>query len=148
MWIADVGQDAWEEINFQAAPSTGGENYGWRCYEADAPFNTENCGSISTFTSPVHAYPHILFPCGGSITGGFVYRGTVFPNLRGHYIYADYCTGLISSLTPDDNGGWINQILLNWNNFEISSFGQDQDGEVYMLAVGQGHIYQLTSPSN
>lgn len=145
LWIADVGQGAWEEINFQARESNGGENYGWRCYEANATFNTSGCGPIGQFTPPAYAYAQNPGDCGGSVTGGFVYRGTTYTDIIGHYIYGDYCTGVISAISPDGNGGWNNQDLLNWNDFQISSFGQDVNGELYMAAVGQGRIYQITT---
>lgn len=145
LWIADVGQNAREEINFQAANSAGGENYGWRCFEGDASFNSNGCEPAGQYTAPAHVYSHRSGNCGGSITGGFVYRGQNHPDLLGHYLYADYCTGLISSIIPDENGGWINTDLLDWTNFQISSFGEDVEGELYMAAIGQGIIYRITT---
>lgn len=143
LWIADVGQNAREEINFQAADSEGGENYGWRCYEGNRQFNLNGiCPNQNTLTFPVHEYNHGGTLC-RSVTGGNVYRGTNHPDLIGHYIYADYCTGLISSITPDGNGGWTNTDLLDWNNDQIVGFGEDSSGELYLSAIGQGRIYRV-----
>lgn len=143
LWIADVGQGQWEEIHFQATGSAGGENYGWRCFEGNAPYNTSGCGPAGQYTAPVHVYAHRSGGCGGSITGGFVYRGSRHPDLQGHYVYADYCTGMISSLAPDGNGDWTNTNLLDWNDFQIVSFGEDSEGEILMAAIGQGALYRV-----
>jgi len=107
MWIADVGQDVWEEIDFQSDTSAGGENYGWRCYEGFEPFELGDCPADSTFTLPIHTYQN-NFSTGCSVTGGFVYRGTAEPDLFGRYLYADYCSGRFWTLTPDGAGGWTN----------------------------------------
>ncbi len=143
MWIADVGQNAFEEIDFQPAGSPGGENYGWRCYEGFEPFNLEDCPAEDAFTFPAHAYAHNL---GCSVTGGYVYRGTRYPNIYGHYIYADFCSGRFWSLTPDGQGGWENQELLNDVNSEFVSFGEDRYGELYAAGISSGNIYRVTSP--
>lgn len=141
LWIADVGQNQWEEINLQAAGGAGGENYGWRCYEGAATYNSSGCGPAGQYTAPVHVYDHRSGNC--SITGGFVYRGSRHPDLQGHYVYADYCSGMISSLAPDGAGGWKNTNLLDWNDFQIVSFGEDAEGELLMAAIGQGAIYRV-----
>lgn len=141
LWIADVGQNQWEEINFQAAGGAGGENYGWRCYEGAATYNSSGCGPAGQYTAPVHVYDHRSGNC--SITGGFVYRGSRHPDLQGHYVYADYCSGMISSLTPDGAGGWKDTNLLDWNDFQLVSFGEDAQGELLTAALGQGVIYRV-----
>ncbi|MCB9082537.1 MAG: PQQ-dependent sugar dehydrogenase [Lewinellaceae bacterium] len=144
MWIADVGQNVVEEINFQPGDSPGGENYGWRCYEGNQVFNLNGtCPDQSSLTFPVWQYAHMNDGRCRSVTGGYVYRGTRHPDLVGHYIYADFCTGLISSLTPDGAGGWANTNLLDWTNNQIVAFGEDAAGELYMAAIGQGTIYQV-----
>jgi len=143
LWIADVGQNEYEEINFQPAESSGGENYGWRCYEGNEEFNLSgNCPDVDMLTFPVHQYPHGETNC-RSVTGGYVYRGSTHPDLVGHYIYADFCTGIISSITPDGEGGWQNTDLLDWNNSQIVAFGENADGELFMAAIGQGTIYRV-----
>jgi glucose/arabinose dehydrogenase len=78
LWIADVGQSAREEVNFQPVSSSGGENYGWRCYEGNNPFNTAGCGDPDYYTFPVFEYGHQGTGCTGSVTGGFVYRGAMY----------------------------------------------------------------------
>src|SRR5690606_35868014 len=102
LYIADVGQGSWEEVNFQPASSTGGENYGWRCYEGNAPYNTSGCGPQSNYDFPFHVYP-----IGGqsecAITGGYVYRGEDIPGLDGTYFFSDFCSAKIWSLRYDGN---------------------------------------------
>ncbi len=145
LWIADVGQNQWEEVNFEAAGSAGGHNYGWRCYEGPEPYLTDGCGDASQYTSPAYAYPHRSGGCGGSVTGGFVYRGKAFPMLEGRYLYGDFCTGKIFSLRPEPEGdGWINEELLTIGGGQIAAFGEDAEGEMYLIAIGQGTVYRLT----
>lgn len=142
LWIGDVGQDVWEEIDFQAASSAGGENYGWRCYEGNAAYNTSGCGPVGNYIPPVAVHDHTN--AGGcSITGGYVYRGSQYPDLYGHYLYTDYCTGRIWSLTPNGVGGWIKKELLNAVNNDLSAFGEDVNGELYLAGNGTGKIYKI-----
>jgi len=147
LWIADVGQNAWEEIDFQLASSPGGENYGWRCYEGNhlnGNVNTTNCGSASDYVAPIYEVQHSGFtgPC--SVTGGFVYRGEDYPDLVGIYVFADYCTGEIFTVAPDGSGGWVGQEVADFN-YDISTFGEDVDGELYCARMGQGRIYKVVS---
>ena len=99
LWIADVGQNIWEEINKQPASSAGGENYGWRCYEGDVSFNTSGCAPIENYVFPVYDYSHANNNC--SVTGGFVYRGNEMPEHYGKYFFCDYCSGTFWTLTED-----------------------------------------------
>ncbi len=144
MWIADVGQNEWEEVNFQPADSSGGENYGWRCFEGFETYNNDpdDCPDESQLTMPVVVYNN-NFTNGCSITGGFVYRGSEFPELYGHYLYTDYCSGRIWSLTPDGDDGWNNVELINSTNNEFTSFGEDNQGELYLAGRSTGNIYQI-----
>ena len=101
IWIADVGQQDYEEIN-RATLSEGDLNYGWRCYEGNATYNTSGCPSPSALTFPVAEYNHItsgLFKC--SITGGYRYRGNTYANFQGLYFFADYCSGEIGYIKED-----------------------------------------------
>ena len=149
MWIGDVGQNAWEEVDFEPAGSAGGINYGWRCREGQVNFNTSNCPPTSELTDPVHVYQTSNgFGQGCSITGGFVYRGCDYPEFYGKYIYGDYCSSRIWALTNNGDGTFSNQELLNYDNFEISAFGEDNNGEIYMAAIGEGRIYRVTETSN
>ncbi len=143
LWIADVGQGDWEEINYTPANSKGGENYGWRCYEGHANFNTTGCGAKNTYTFPVYDYLSDGTATGCSTTGGYVYRGAKYPNLQGQYIYADYCSGRFWSLRPNGQGGWTNTDLLNSSDFNIVAFGEDQKGELYVAGINTGIIYRI-----
>lgn len=153
LYIADVGLTEYEEINFQPASSAGGENYGWRCYEGNTPFNLDGCGPAAQYTFPIMAYPHYdanqTF-LGCSVTGGFVYRGSWSPGLNGRYIFTDYCSGRFWAMTPDGQGGWdvaaLGQLLNN-----VSAFGEGSNGELYVAGHSDGGIYRLkaqpTTPS-
>lgn len=142
MWIADVGQNVWEEINFEPA-GAGGLNYGWRCYEGNVTYNTSGCGPSTNYTFPVAVYSHSGGNC--SVTGGFVYRGGSYSSLYGKYIYADFCSGNFWLTFPNGSGGWAtNQISSSpviTNN--ISSFGQNNQGEMYVVTRSTGRIYKL-----
>lgn len=142
LWIGDVGQGEWEEIDLQLANSPGGENYGWRCYEGNATFNTNGCEDASTLTFPIHDYTS-NFSVGCSVTGGYVYRGTDFPDLYGHYVYTDFCSGRIWSLYPDGADGWTNTEWYNGANSQYSTFGEDKDGELYLAAYSAGQIFRV-----
>ena len=144
LWIGDVGQDAWEEVDFQPANSPGGQNYGWRCYEGNHTYNANGCDPMSTMTFPVAEYQNAA-SC--SVTGGFVYRGCNFPELYGHYLYTDYCTGLVWSLTPNGTGGWNNQQLANLTDFQFVSFGENKNGELFLTGLSNGNIYRVTETS-
>ncbi len=100
MWIGDVGQSAREEINYRAAGTTGGINYGWRCYEGTLPYNTTGCAAQSTYVSPIFDYPRNNLTGGFSVTGGYVYRGSEFASLNGYYICADYVSGNTWLINP------------------------------------------------
>lgn len=147
LWIADVGQNDWEEIDFQPADSEGGENYGWRCYEGNEPYNTQNCDDFSAYYPPVHVYENSN-SIGCSVTGGVVYRGSDYPEAYGWYIYADFCSGRIWALYPNKAGEWVNIELLNTTNSEIVSFGEDTNREMYMVGIGSGTISRVTFECN
>ncbi|MDX2250423.1 MAG: PQQ-dependent sugar dehydrogenase [Bacteroidia bacterium] len=144
MWIADVGQNQYEEINFQPAASSGGENYGWRCYEGNHNFNPAGCGG-SSYVFPIFEYPHNNTG-GCSVTGGFVYRGNTYGSLYGYYVFADYCSGRFWSVIPDINAptGWqiTNQGVLA-SPQTIGSFGENSKGEIFVAGTGNGIIYRL-----
>jgi glucose/arabinose dehydrogenase len=142
LWIGDVGQGQWEEINRQAFDSPGGENYGWDCFEGDAEFEMEDCPDVDELTFPVFAYRHGNGN-GCSVTGGYVYRGNAMPDRQGHYFLADWCSGRMWALRPDDDGGWIDEVVLN-TRMQITTFGEDSAGELY-FATGSGSVYRLAS---
>ncbi len=142
MWIGDVGQDAWEEIDFESAGTTGGLNYGWRCYEGTYPYNTTGCNGDSIYTFPIFEYSHDFDTGGLSVTGGFVYRGNEFDNLYGYYVCADYVTGNFWTIYPDSAAGWI---INRQDNVQtsISTFGEDVNGELYCANLDAGIIYHI-----
>ncbi len=141
LWIGDVGQNAWEEVDFQPANSPGGENYGWRCNEGNHDFNTTGCLPDSVMTFPVVEYVNDT-EC--SVTGGFVYRGFNYPQLYGRYLYTDYCTGKLWSITPDSVGGWTNTQLADLINGQLASFGENKNGELFVLGNSNGIVYRVT----
>lgn len=137
LWIADVGQNAIEEIN-KAPSSAAGLNYGWRCYEGNSPFNTTGCSVITNYTFPVTDYTHAASG-GCSITGGYVYRGATYPNLQGKYLFSDYCNNKIGYIS--NTGGAI-----TWSNAfsgNISTFGEDVNGELYVAGLTNGVVSKI-----
>ncbi|HCY41496.1 MAG TPA: hypothetical protein DHV48_09100 [Prolixibacteraceae bacterium] len=139
LWIADVGQNAFEEINFQAATSTGGENYGWRCYEGNTVYNTSGCLPASSLTFPVFVYPQGA-DC--SVTGGYVFRGNPNSAYYGHYFFADYCSNRIWTLTKVD-GNWIRTDFGQYSGNSFSTFGEDASGQLYVAGRGSGKIFRV-----
>lgn len=132
LYIGDVGQGAWEEIDVAPAASRGGENYGWPILEGERCLGTggppASCGAGDDLVPPVATYPH---PEGCSVTGGFVYRGAEHPALEGVYLYGDYCSGRIWGLWRSA-GAWRSAVLAD-TDLAISSFGEDDDGELYAI---------------
>ena len=142
-WIADVGQNSREEINFQSAGSSGGENYGWRCYEGNQPYNQSDCPETENYVFPVFEYNHEGSGCSGSVTGGYVYRGALFNEMFGVYIFADYCTGNFHTITQTSEG-FEGEQLIDFNDSGISTFGEDRYGELYFAKKNAGEIYKVT----
>jgi uncharacterized protein (TIGR03437 family) len=137
LWIADVGQDTYEEIDFQAAASHGGENYGWNRMEGLHCY-TSGCSQAGV-TLPIAEYTHAEGGC--SVTGGFVYRGRQSPGLRGIYLYGDLCSGKIWGVERQ-GGAFVNRLLAT-SRFSITTFGEDEAGEVYVADAGSGTIYRI-----
>ncbi len=148
LYIGEVGQNAWEEVDFQPANSTGGENYGWRCMEGFHCTGLSGCTCNSpTLTLPIQEYSH---SDGCSITGGFVYRGCAIPEYLGLYFFADYCSdsiwtfryanGTVSEFTNRtaelDPPGAL-------NIGDISSFGEDAYGELYICDLVGGEVFKI-----
>lgn len=140
LWIADVGQDRAEEVNFQAASSAGGENYGWHVMEGLQCFTPPSGCNRQGLTLPVQEYSHSL---GISITGGFVYRGKRNPDLSGMYLYGDYGSGRIWGLRRSD-GDQENRELLA-SGLQLSAFGEDEAGEIYVAEYRSGRIFTATT---
>ncbi len=145
MYIADVGQNKWEEVNFQPVSSIGGENYGWRCREG---FHANNnlgatCSApLPTFTDPIIEQPHSDGNC--SITGGYNYRGPV-TELRNHYIFTDFCKNQLT-LAKYYQNQWV---TIPWNPVinptSVTSFGEDHLGHVYITSKS-GPTYRIDGP--
>lgn len=136
LWAVDVGQNKIEEIDI----IRNGENYGWNVMEADECFGQANCDT-SNLILPVWSY-HQGPQTGNSVTGGYVYRGSQIKALKGKYIYGDYVTGNIWSLSPSANGKYLNDFLLKHKGL-ISSFGEDSSNELYVCSYGDGKIYKI-----
>ncbi|TKB72265.1 MAG: PQQ-dependent sugar dehydrogenase [Nitrospira sp.] len=139
LYIGDVGQGAREEINVSPAPNAGRAlNYGWRFMEGFLCFSpSSNCNS-GGLTLPVLDYPHLSGAC--SVTGGYVYRGSALPARNGTYFYADYCAGFVRSFRylngqPTEQTEWP---LLSPPGSQVTSFGEDTDGELYVMTQGGG----------
>ena len=139
LYIGDVGQSAREEVDFQSASSPGGENYGWRVMEGSICYNPSSGCDQSGKILPIAEYDHSL---GCSITGGYVYRGMNFPSLIGHYFYGDYCSGRLFSLYNDPTLGWMSTQLTD-TSYNISTFGEDEQGELYLADYSTGKIYNI-----
>jgi glucose/arabinose dehydrogenase len=140
LYIGDVGQNLWEEVDFQPANSGGGENYGWNILEGLHCFDPAvGCNPPPRYSPPVAEYDHSS-DC--SITGGYVYRGPGNSAMQGIYFYGDICSGNIRGLQRL-NGTWFSTLLST--AFRISSFGEDQAGNLYAADYSLGVIYQITS---
>ena len=150
-WIADVGQNLWEEVNMVPALTPGGMNFGWDCKEGNHNFEPNNCPGNTEFTWPVFEYPHNCNPCpngqGASLSGGFVYRGENYPVLEGCYVMADYLSNYLwmikqSGSNPPTFDVWVQNGtgLVN----QIVTFGEDDDGELYASNLA-GTLYSVSA---
>jgi len=139
LWIADVGQNQVEEINKIDAPTTTGLNFGWKCYEGNSVYSS--CSGTATYTFPIAEYTHTGGAC--SITGGYVYRGSLYPNLVGKYIFADYCNNKVGYVNEDGTIVWTTA----FSGTNITTFGQDINGEIYVGGSGNGIIYRVRDTS-
>ncbi|MGH9334983.1 MAG: PQQ-dependent sugar dehydrogenase, partial [Vicinamibacteria bacterium] len=138
LFIADVGQNAWEEANFEPATSPGGRNYGWRRMEGNHCFNPGSSCNNGALTLPFFEYSHAL---GCSVTGGYRYRGTEMPEHYGTYFVGDFCSGRIWGARQDaETGDWTVPQLLD-TELAISTFGEDEQGELYVADHG-GVLYR------
>jgi glucose/arabinose dehydrogenase len=142
LWIADVGQENVEEINKQPYTEAG-LNYGWRCYEGNAPYNTSGCPAASALTFPFVAYSSAGGSGNCSVTGGYVYRGSTYPNLVGKYLFADYCSNKIGII---NSAGTVTYSQAYTGSY-FSSFGVDSANELYVIASGPGILYKVTDSS-
>ena len=137
LWVGDVGQNAFEEID----QVRRGGNYGWDCREGTSTFGSPaaSCASATGLIDPVHQYGRSL---GFSVTGGYVYRGSALPALVGSYLFADYGSGRIWRLVASASGGFSAQELLD-TSLSIASFGEGNDGELYVVDIAGGGLHKI-----
>ena len=139
LWIADVGDQLVEEINFQPAGSQGGANYGWSCYEGTAfgpNYDPATCSG--DYIAPYHSYDHSQ---GRSVTGGYVYRGAQYPFMQGHYFFADFVYGKIWSLDTATK-----HVVEHYSQAGVwSALGEGNDGVLYIADFGSGKIFRIDS---
>jgi glucose/arabinose dehydrogenase len=142
LWIGDVGQNAWEEIDYLRPGRRAGANFGWNAYEGTHVYNAAVAARLSrsSLTWPVSQYSHSV---GYSVTGGYVYRGTAVPSLRGFYVFADFSGRVWAKRGPGGNRytlpGADRQIG------QIASFGEDASGELYVASLA-GSVYRIVAP--
>jgi glucose/arabinose dehydrogenase len=145
LYVADVGQNDWEEVNFQRAGARGGRNYGWNRLEGRHPYPPGAPAPAGRTARPVAEYPHGPNDANGcAVTGGFVYRGIASPALSGIYLFGDLCTGKVWGLRRV-NGAWRKRVVAR-TSFSPSSFGEDDAGELYLADYAGGAIHRLRAP--
>lgn len=138
LWIADVGQNAYEEINLVPAGTAAGLNFGWRCYEGDQPYNPSGCNGA--YFMPLVTTTHSAGNC--SITGGRVYRGAAYPALSGRYFFTDFCNTAIKSITFDGGQPRVDTPVAAGAVSQPVAFGEDAAGELYLASL-TGAIYRV-----
>jgi hypothetical protein len=141
LWIADVGQDAMEEINKIPSPLTPGLNFGWKCYEGTIP--RAGCVPVSAVTMPFAEYTQASTG-GCSVTGGYVYTGSIYPNFLNKYFFADYCLSRIGTV---NSAGAISYSATFPEDLNITTFGEDINGELYVNNISTGIIYKIIDTS-
>jgi glucose/arabinose dehydrogenase len=146
LYIGDVGQNAEEEVDFQAAATPGGQNYGWNVLEGNLCYSpSTNCTAPAGYVAPVATYDHGTNDSYGcSITGGYVYRGSLYSLLAGVYFYGDFCSGKVLGLIKNPDNSWTSGLMAA-TGFAISSFGEDESGELYLADYGGGRIYRIAA---
>jgi glucose/arabinose dehydrogenase len=147
LYIGDVGQGEKEEVDYQAVTTPGGVNFGWSCREGTTTFNTDSpCNSstfLATLTNPIAEYDHSN---GRAVSGGVVYRGVQYPDLNGYYFYADFYSGKIWSMHKTESTFSAPELKLT-TSLNISAFGEDEAGEVYVVDYSGGRIRRLAEVS-
>lgn len=144
LYIGDVGQGSREEIDHEPASSSGGFNYGWRVMEGSLCFNPASGCDTSGKVLPVTEYDNNSSTC--AVTGGYVYRGPLSPPMTGIYFYGDFCSGEIWGLLRQPSGIWVSDLIVD-TSFMISSFGEDEAGELYLTDYATGSIQRIVGPA-
>ena len=142
LYIGDVGQETWEEVDYVPAAQSGGQNFEWRVKEGFADYNTEQPYGPGELTDPVHIYGHDGSPSRCSIVGGYVYRGGESDLYNGTYVYGDFCSGEIFGLRRGTQGRWHSRLLAKGEE-SLVTFGEDASGEIYYGVRNSGKIYRL-----
>jgi glucose/arabinose dehydrogenase len=140
LWIGDVGQGEWEEIDHTSQGEPGLENYGWDVFEGRQRYEDKDPNPRGRLVMPVAEYSH---DHGCSVTGGFVYRGEAIPAAQGRYFYGDYCSGNVWSLALSD-GKATDVRRHRFRVATLSSFGEDAAGELYLVSL-EGNVFRLDS---
>jgi glucose/arabinose dehydrogenase len=141
MWIGDVGQNTYEEIDLMS-PQQAGANLGWNIMEGNSVYTPSTCTQTgTTLTGPIFVYDHSLGD--DAIIGGYVYHGSKAPALAGAYIFGDYVSGRVWTLTQDNTGAWNRTQITTTASNDLSSFGQDQSGEVYIARITTGAVVRV-----
>lgn len=141
LWIADVGQSAVEEINKVENPLAAGLNFGWRCYEGNSTYNTTGCLPASSMTFPFAQYARSGGAC--SVTGGYFYTGSMYPNFQNNYFFTDYCDDKIRMV----NSAGVITTTTSFSGNNIVTFGEDMNGELYVAGIASGTIYKVIDSS-
>ncbi len=144
LYIADVGEGSREEVNFQPVGQGAGDNYGWPWFEGTATTDAEGADAIdrANFVFPITDYDHLALG-GCSIIGGDVYYGQALPQLRGKYLFGDFCSGFVWSLEVSQNGEAKVETILRDPTIRLSAFATDGEGEMYLLDVATGNMHKL-----
>ena len=145
LWIADVGQSTVEEIDKISSPLPNtGLNFGWRCYEGNTTYDTSSgtCPAYASTVAPFATYTHAA-TAGCSITGGYFYSGSTYPNFANKYFFADYCTNKIGTVTSSGVITWTAALT----GGAFTTFGEDINGELYIASAGNGVVYKITDSS-
>jgi glucose/arabinose dehydrogenase len=142
LFIGDVGQNAFEEMDFVAAGDNSGPNFGWRCYEANTVYNASGCAPQSTYEAPIAVHQQSQQGwC--SIIAGRTYRGGTYPRMEGLHIYTDYCGGQFYTLRQNDQGAWVRAQVLASGQFGFSVIAEDAAGELYAGNNSSGILYRI-----
>ncbi len=139
LYIGDVGQGRWEEINYQPANSAGGENYGWKAYESLTQYDEKTELALDETVIPAFVYSHNE---GVAVTAGYVYRGEAIDDLYGVFLFGDFGSGRIWTIYRREDGGWQVNEYMDTEHF-ISSFGEDEEGELYLVDYFDGSIWKF-----
>lgn len=144
LWLGDVGNVVYDEVDCIKAGTPAGQNFGWRCREGTAPYNPGGCQDSAFYRSPVFQYANIGGFCGASVIGGQVYRGSTYPGMQGWYICCDFCTGQFYGLYPDGSDGFISAEIGKFDpTYNYSAFGVGQNGELYVTGYVFNAIYRV-----